>query len=154
MSLLTTFQYYMPTPSRYSYTRHYLAFEVEHLDGTKHWYRLNRKLYMAVKQHQYTHHGQFPLQLVGHAYINVPLTPYFGHNIASIGVGKITHIGYRIMNVNDLCARSQFVMDTDLQKSLRHCYHYMRHDFNTYSNLQIFVDLYEWKKRLGSEKTT
>lgn len=153
MSLIDAFNYWRPEPYKKIYTKHYLAFLVEDTRGNRKWYRVNKKIFIGIRQHQKTHNGQFPHEMEhGGAYINIPLTPYFGHNRAGIGVGKVIKIAYRVMRVDDLCIRSQFVMKKDLENSLTKSFHYMKHDFDKYSRFQIFVDLYIWRKKLKEDK--
>lgn len=152
MSFIEKWNYYLPSPYKKIYTRHYLAFLIEDVYGRKKWYRVNKKLFLGIRQHQRTHNGQFPHEMENGAYINIPLTPYFGHNHGSIGVGKIIKIAYRVMRVDTLCARSQFVMKQDLDKSLLKSYHFMKHDYNCYSHIQIFTDLYLWREQIREEK--
>lgn len=133
--------------------RPYIAFKVQNAYGHKRWYRANRKMRFAVKQYMKLHNNHLPIYLVGHAYINVPLTPYHNGNIASIGVGKIVHIAIKRMPNNSLCARSQFIMDDEL-RDLFKSYRYMRHDYGGYSRLQIFVNLYYWRRKLINQERT
>lgn len=127
--------------------RKYIAFKILDAYGNRRWFRANRKLRYAIWQYQKMHHNHLPTYLVGHAYINVPLTPYHNDNRASIGVGKIVHIAIRRMPNNSLCIRSQFIMDDELL-NLCQSYKYMRHDYGAYSRLQIFTNLYYWRRKL------
>ena len=98
---------------------------------------------------------EFPFHRLDNYHINIPLTPYFGNGHtarAGIGVGKILKLEFREMSVHVLCTRSQFVTPEKLKQSLYECYHYLRHDYGKYSHLQIYVDLYNWQKKLKQKK--
>lgn len=135
----------------------YLCLYVELLNHKRIWYRASPKLEYAVKQHQ-----QLSKQLakqnnqkyepdlykiLNNRYINVPLTPYFGHKKGIIGVGKIIRFDFKYVQSDLLCTRSQFI-EPDQLKHLLRAYHYLRHDYNKYSRLNIFVDLWNWKAQL------
>lgn len=132
--------------------RYYLAFYVETLDGKRRWYRVNHRIFNAINLYRQSHNGNMPYYLKNNAFVNVPLTPYFSHNRAGIGVGKIIRIDFRKMHTSDLCARSQFVMKDNLVNHFFGAYRYMRHDFGKYSRLQVFIDLYLWRRRIKEGK--
>lgn len=123
--------------------KEHLTFLVVLPNGKKQWYRASPKLEYAVRLHIKTH-GSLSHDYFAHTYINVPIVPYFGHNRAIIGVGKIIFWRFKKVYSSQICTRSQFVKGSDILH-LRHCYHYLRHDYDWYSRLNIIVDLYMWK---------
>lgn len=131
------------------YRSKFLMLKIAKLDGTNKWYRASPKLQHAINWHQKNHHENGNYLLLGR-YINVPLTPYFANHFASIGVGKIIDLKWSYGLSNQLCTRSQFINYQQLQHLLS-AYHYLRHDYDHYSCLQIFVNLYLWRKQ---EKNT
>lgn len=128
------------------YQKRHLTLLVELPNGQKQWFRASPKIEYAIKLHK-KQHGKLPQNYFAGTYINVPLTPYFGRNNGIIGVGKILRWRYYRVYNSKLCTRSQFVTKDALVSDWRKAYHYLKHDYGYYSRLNIFIDLYEWKKK-------
>lgn len=130
----------------------HLCLYVELPNHKRIWYRASPKIEYAAKQYNKMHDGENELyQYLNHHYINVPLVNYFARNKGVIGVGKIIRYKYASVPNDLLCTRSQFI-DEDRLNHLFLAYHYLRHDYHRYSRLNIFVDLYNWKKQIKDNK--
>lgn len=121
------------------------------------WYRLSPKVSYALSMERKNSKSkkgflEFASEYLDNCLINVPLSAY-RRNKAIIGVGKIIKFKFaKIETTEVLCTRSQFVTLESLANSFRRSYKYMRHDFSKYSRLNIFVNLYNWRKKLKESK--
>lgn len=147
MTLLNLLIKYMPDD--FNPTKHrYVMLLVELANGERRWFRASPKLTKAIKLHQKMNNGNLPLDTLIGSYINIPLMPYFGRNHGIIGVGKIIYLKYQKVPVSTLCTRSQFVTADSLKQNWHKCYHYLRHDYNWYSKINIYVDLQQFRQKL------
>lgn len=144
MPLLSIIKKYIPDKSRHVYTKSFLCVYVELPNGSRKWYRVGKKLFMAMHMYQ-TEHGYMPYKQMHNCYIVIPLTPYFANDKASMGVGRIIRFKYKNVLNTMLCCRSQFVLPSALDNDFHDAYKYLRHDYGRFSRIQIFINLYNWK---------
>ena len=64
-----------------------------------------------------------------------------------MGVGRIIRFKYRKISSDTLCCRSQFILPSALNNDLYSAYKYLKHDYSRFSQLQIFINLYNWKHK-------
>lgn len=130
----------------------FLAILIELNNGQKKWYRASPKIYQAMLW-EAKRSNKMPLAKLRDCYINVPKSDYFRNTgKAGIGVGRICYLKFKKMSADELCTRSQFITTSALKDNWHQCYHYLRHDYGKYSHLQIYVDLYNWHRKLMNKQ--
>lgn len=114
------------------------------------WYRLSPKVVKALTIERKMNNLSFKQMAnkIKGCYINIPLTNYYNCR-AVIGVGEVINLKWHEFDSTMLCTRSQFVTRVALKQSLRKSYHYLRHDYGKYSRINIFVNLYKFRKTLN-----
>lgn len=144
MKLLALIKNTIPNKPTHIYVKYFLCVRIELPTGKYQWFRVGRKLYKAMKAHK-KEYGYMPYKKLRNAYIVVPLTPYFANNKASMGIGRIIRFKYRKISSETLCCRSQFILPSALNNDFYNAYKYLKHDYSRFNQLQIFINLYNWK---------
>lgn len=146
MKLFSIIQHNISDKSHHIHIKSFLCVYVESPDGSKHWYRVGKKLFNAMHMYK-KEHGYMPYKQMRHCYIIVPLTPYFANHKASMGVGRIIRFKFKKVPNTMLCCRSQFVLPSALNNNFYSAYKYLRHDYGRFNRFQIFINLYNWKHK-------
>lgn len=123
---------------------------VELTSGRREWYCISRMLRQALFAERKIN-PFWKNTLIG-CYLNVGRSAY-RYDIARIAVAKVVKIRIFHHGPRDWhWTRNQFVTPEHLEKSVRDCYHYLKHDYIWYNRLAIWHSLFYWHLKLKEKK--